>query len=411
MKNFCSENNYWDIAELFSVSLNISLDGDNKLTITNPNGLNKAIYGIYNDFNRVVCNGEGSLDISVGANADGCYGIHAIYGVTINNGSINIETGASSANYSTALNAFNSGGDGIVINGGSLNATSQAGKWETNVFEGNVTNSISGRGWINSDGSGDFKLIETSTSKRELTYGKVEFPYTPHSHIFTYSSDDGATITATCTADGCTLDDGQGNHTATLTIGAPTLTTYGQTGDGISAETTFIDANSIKGDATVSYFATDSDGNKTGTALTAAPTNAGTYWAEITLGTDNDSATAHVVYTIAKASVETPTKDEIGFTIVSYTNETFTVNEGYEASSTNADSGLLTTNSLTAILDSGNSPKIYIRKAATDNTNASDWLEISFTGRRDAPSGLEAKNAKYSMETISDDNIKALLRN
>lgn len=106
-----------------------------------------------------------------------------------------------------------------------------------------------------------------------------------HLHNFTYSAD-GATITATCGKTGCDLTESK----ATLTIAKPTLTTYGQTGDGISAEATITDDNNIKGDAAVTYA-------KDGQVLGAAPTDAGTYTASITLG----DATASVEYTIAKA--------------------------------------------------------------------------------------------------------------
>ena len=122
-----------------------------------------------------------------------------------------------------------------------------------------------------------------------------------HEHSFTYSAD-GSTVTAACSENDCPLDDGQGNHTTTLTIGAPALTTYGGTQ---SPEAIITDPDSIKSTAEVSYYATDENNGKTGSALTAAPTDPGTYWAEITIGpgTDNKTATANVVYTIAKAAL------------------------------------------------------------------------------------------------------------
>jgi len=117
---------------------------------------------------------------------------------------------------------------------------------------------------------------------------------TPHTHNFTYTAD-GDTITATCSAEDCPLE----GKTATLTIAAPQHTAVG---DGKSADAQITDANKIKGDAAVSYYATYANSNKTGDALTSAPTDAGTYWAEITLTNGgsgaNDSATAHVVYSI-----------------------------------------------------------------------------------------------------------------
>ena len=120
----------------------------------------------------------------------------------------------------------------------------------------------------------------------------------PHTHNFTYSAN-GATITATCSADGCALPVNGGKHTATLTIAAPQHTAVG---DDKSEDAQITDENQLKGSATVSYYSTDADSNKTGNALTSAPTDAGTYWAEITLTNGgsgaNDSATAHVVYSI-----------------------------------------------------------------------------------------------------------------
>ena len=114
-----------------------------------------------------------------------------------------------------------------------------------------------------------------------------------HTHSFTYAAD-GATITATCTADGCTLPEssaGAGDHVATLTISA-----NGGTYDGTTAYgATITDANSIQGDAKVQY--QKKSGGSYGTATTTAPTDAGDYKASITVG----GATASVEYTIAQA--------------------------------------------------------------------------------------------------------------
>ena len=117
-----------------------------------------------------------------------------------------------------------------------------------------------------------------------------------HLHNFTYDvSDDGATITATCSKDGCPLTGGK----ATLTISAAGGKDDGKTTYGA----TITDENSIKGDAEINYYKANDDGTK-GDALdpiTAAPKNAGKYWAEITLGAEDNKATAHVVYSIAEA--------------------------------------------------------------------------------------------------------------
>lgn len=84
-----------------------------------------------------------------------------------------------------------------------------------------------------------------------------------------------------------------------LTIAAPPHTMYG---GGNDANALITDENGIQGEAKVSYYKANEAGtDKTGDKLTGAPTDAGKYWAEITLGTDGNSATAHVVYAVAKA--------------------------------------------------------------------------------------------------------------
>ena len=113
-----------------------------------------------------------------------------------------------------------------------------------------------------------------------------------HTHSFTYSAS-GATITATCTAEGCDLPpstEGGTDHVATLTIAAPLHTVAG---DGKAAAAVITDADSIQGTATVKYY-TKSGETYEGETETA-PTDAGEYKASITLGT----ATASVEYRIA----------------------------------------------------------------------------------------------------------------
>jgi hypothetical protein len=126
-----------------------------------------------------------------------------------------------------------------------------------------------------------------------------------HTHSFNYTAT-GATIMATCTADGCDLPVVDTKHVATLTISA-----NGGTYDGTTAYgATITDANSIQGDAKVQY-QKKTDGSY-GTATETAPTDAGEYKASITVG----GATASVEYTIAQAATsitENPTAGEITY--------------------------------------------------------------------------------------------------
>ncbi len=132
-----------------------------------------------------------------------------------------------------------------------------------------------------------------------------------HKHHFTYSVGTtyttGDTIIATCSGgNDCELS----NHQARLILTKPPHEVYG---DGKDAGVVVTDVDHI-GDAKVAYYQANYDGTKASALdennLYEIPTDAGHYWAEITLdGEDPDDATqgtnkatAHVVYTIAKAT-------------------------------------------------------------------------------------------------------------
>ena len=156
----------------------------------------------------------------------------------------------------------------------------------SNAIFGIVKNSSAGTGWDNTQGTGEGNSIEINTTGRTLSYKKVQFPV--HSHNFTYSAN-GDTITATCKQTNCSLPVVGGNHVATLTIA------------GGSNGATITDPYSIRGGAEVKYFEVKDDNTK-GDPITGVPTNPGKYWAEITLSSGSSSATAHVIYTIEKAT-------------------------------------------------------------------------------------------------------------
>ena len=116
-----------------------------------------------------------------------------------------------------------------------------------------------------------------------------------HVHSWTYTAN-GATITATCS----NTDGGhRGSTTATLTLAAPEHSVFGDAKSAEAAVTGGIDG--VAAPAIV-Y-------KKGDTTLTAAPTDAGTYTANITLG----GVTASVAYTIVKANI-TPSVSISGWT-------------------------------------------------------------------------------------------------
>lgn len=259
---------------------NVAIFAEKNITIEGGNVEARGIVGIQAYENLMIKNG---IIRATGKSA----GIGGLT-VTINNGTIE----------ATATDNVSFGivgaGDGVTINGGQVTASgSKAG------IMGYVKNSIAGTGWTNVEGTeGKETIVVNENPGAELSYKKVQFP-TAHTHDFTYSAD-GATITATCSAEGCPLPpstQGGSDHVAKLTIAAPKHTTYG---DGKEAAAQITDENKIQGDAKVQYQKKTGESSY-GDPTTTAPKDAGTYKASITLGSGDNSATAHVVYTIAKA--------------------------------------------------------------------------------------------------------------
>ena len=317
-----------EINETFSISgdANLILCDGAKLTVTSSRDGISATRGSLTIYAQSTSDNMGKLEVTSGS-----AGIRLLKNLTINGGKIETQgsNGIICQDADITINGGNVTADGgiffstqnnltitggkviasatgtdsgiytegeVIISGGNVSVTGD----ENPAISGTVKNSIAGTGWTNKAGTEGKADIAISTGQT-LDYIKVQFPAAAsHTHNFTYSSD-GATITATCSVAGCPLT----NNQATLTIVKPTLTTYDQTGEGISAEATITDANSIQGEAKVSYYNATKSGEtytKTGNVLAAAPTDAGDYVAEITLGTeDSNKATASVGYTIAKA--------------------------------------------------------------------------------------------------------------
>jgi len=336
-----------EINETFSISEDVNLilcDGA-KLTVTSPRDGISAIRGSLTIYAQSTSDNMGKLEVtSTGAGirlnknltinggkieTQGSYGIFSQEAdITINGGNV---TADGCIFFSTQNNLTITGGKVIasatgtdsgiytegevIISGGNVSVTGD----ENPAIGGTVKNSIAGTGWTNKAGTEGKADIAISTGQT-LSYKKVQFPAAAsHTHNFTYSSD-GAVITATCSASGCTLTDNK----ATLTIVKPTLTTYGETGKSADATLTGLDTFNTATSKTIAT--TDikyvGRGGTTYAESATAPTNAGKYTAKITLSGvktsagDNQSVTASVDYEIARAatSVTTPpTASEITY--------------------------------------------------------------------------------------------------
>ena len=233
---------------------------------------------------------------SVTAESDDANGFDA-NDVTINGGTVNA-SGRSAGLYSYS--------GSVKINGGSVTATGGS----SAINADSVTNAMAGTGWTDTAGTEGETAIPVSTEGQSLIeYKKVQFTAAEaadtHTHSFTYGAE-GAVLTATCTdtVGTCGLTDSK----VTLTIAAPTLTTYGGTG---SAEATLEGWEAFNTATGQSATATDiryqgREETSYGESATA-PTAPGKYTAKITVA----GATASVNYEIGKA---TPTVDDFTFT-------------------------------------------------------------------------------------------------
>jgi hypothetical protein len=115
--------------------------------------------------------------------------------------------------------------------------------------------------------------------------------------------------------------------------------------------------------------------------------SAGPVTASITVGEGTGAVTASVTYTILSASQAVPAAGE-GYTI-NYTEETITVDTGYEVSTTkDFTDGTAVTSSST--ITPGTT--YYVRLAAKKNYNASEWTAFTVASRPAKPTGLTVTN-------------------
>jgi len=151
-----------------------------------------------------------------------------------------------------------------------------------------------------------------------------EIYYTIESHNHTFVdytlSEDGTTITATCTAEDCPLDDGSSNHIAALTIGMPTAS------DGKAVIT---DEAGMQGAAKVMY--QTKNGADWSEETETPPTADGFHRASVTVG----GKTASVTYgmnciTYATGLEHGTVSGASGATVGAAIEPTITPDEGYE---------------------------------------------------------------------------------
>ena len=139
------------------------------------------------------------------------------------------------------------------------------------------------------------KTYSDSEAKKEITV--VKRPATGHSWKYIQDINSKNTIKARCNNDGCTYKD---SDNLTLSINAKDAAYTGNAYSNVKVTDNLTSVtNASKG--TVTYYATDSDGNKTGTSITA-PVNKGNYVAELTItDTSGQKYTVQDTFAIDKA--------------------------------------------------------------------------------------------------------------
>ena len=141
-------------------------------------------------------------------------------------------------------------------------------------------------------------IADDSSSTVALENGELKLS-NPHTHSWTYTAS-GATITATCI--NCAENNNTDFHGGSVTIAAPEAGT--PTYDGRPKAAAMTVSNDWLGASANNIRITYKQG---GTTLSAAPTNAGTYTAGITVGEGEGAVIASVEYTIAPKELTDPT--------------------------------------------------------------------------------------------------------
>ncbi|MBP1530446.1 MAG: hypothetical protein ILA55_08145, partial [Erysipelotrichaceae bacterium] len=286
----------------------IVYDGDEELVIVVQSNTENSINvtsesstdGIFAHKAKVTITGGGKLDLK--GSEDGVFVKELIIDdaeVVVNGGSTGVYAKDGDVIVSSGL--LDTTGDNLV---GLTGETIKIGKNVSVIATGGtfacpntIINEVAGTGWTDMAGTEGEEAIPVNTvEKQYLEYKRIKFP--SHTHEFIYETGTGEnanTITATCVTPDCPLSE----HKATLTIHAPLHKTFD---DKKVPDVTIDDIDRIRNNASVKYYKA-SDGEKTGESFDEAPLDPGEYWAEITLGEGDNTATAHVVYTVAKANM------------------------------------------------------------------------------------------------------------
>ncbi|MBQ7147356.1 MAG: hypothetical protein IJR96_01255 [Pseudobutyrivibrio sp.] len=199
--------------------------------------------------------------------------------------------------------------------------------------------------------------------------------------------------------------------TVTIKKGESAITEAPIVGDELTVECSassltyqwYADGVAIEGATGATYTVTAADVGKAITVKAIQKANVG--------GTGNPPSDIEVTSTATSAVVkkaggtiaDTEARDA---TVIGFTEEKVTANGGYEFATTSTATEGVAELDISSIINSDNEDErvIYVRKKATDDTDASAWQAIKLPGRPTAPTGLEVE--KTSSATATDGKIK-----
>ena len=259
-------------------SLNIELNGNNRVINTRNDGY--SAYAI-NVSGKLSISGTGTLM------AKGQNGIFATSEIAIESGTVNV-TSTGTGWDGLCIHSF-----AVTINGGTVTASGNQ------AIDGMVKNAIAGTGWTNTEGTEGEASIAISTAGQTLdSYKKIQF--LGHTHTFTSYTLNNAkdTITAECSNVDtlCTLPLVDNKHIATLTI-APKDDGTANLAGGEDFSVTDADIKYYsRGESSIWTLITGNGGK---------PSGEGFFKASITVGKDNNTATAEVCYGVNEVKKDT----------------------------------------------------------------------------------------------------------
>lgn len=290
-----------------NAQLTVNGGASSALSINNGGSLTIYAQSTGNSMGKLVASSNSgwalnaAKDITInGGNVSATTSGNSKQGIRADNGSVTINGGIVEAN---GTNSGIYASSNVEINGGTV--TAQATGWC--AIGSTVKNKIAGVGWTDASGSGDGTTIAVSETGQDLySYKRVQFETPAHTHSFTSYTATADTITATCSADDCPLDDGSGNHTATLTI-APSST------GGNTAELTGNVSDFGVTNANIQYQTKTSTGWQN---MASAPESGaiGFFKASITVGGQTATVT-YGVSTVAKGAATNPSGKSYDFTV------------------------------------------------------------------------------------------------